>query len=77
MDGWDWTGLDWTVIPEQTAYKSHRRAVLKNGKKGDIVPFGRPPPLNGSRDILMSKARKMTILTITMFYENVHTGCLF
>ena len=29
------------------------------------------------RDILMSKARKMTILTITMFNENVHTGCLF
>ena len=27
----------------------------------------------------MSKARKMTILTITntMFNENVHTGCLF
>ena len=33
--------------------------------------------LNASRDILMSKARKMTILTITMFNENVHTGCLF
>ena len=30
-----------------------------------------------ARDILMSKARKMTILTITMFNENVHTGCLF
>ena len=25
MDGWDWMGL---VIPEQSAYKSHRRAVL-------------------------------------------------
>ena len=21
----------------------------KNGKKGDIVPFGRPPPINGSK----------------------------
>ena len=21
----------------------------KNGKKGDIVPFGQPPPLNGSK----------------------------
>ena len=62
-------------------------------EKGDIVPFGRPPPkrvkrghlssdyrqkcVNATRDILMSKARKMTILTITMFNENVHTGCLF
>ena len=33
--------------------------------------------VNATRDILMSKARKMTILTITMFNENVHTGCLF
>ena len=23
-----WMGLDWTVIPEQSAHKSHRRAVL-------------------------------------------------
>ena len=30
-----------------------------------------------TRDILMSIGRKMTILTITMFNENVHTGCLF
>ena len=28
MSGLDGTG--WTVIPEQTAYKSHRRAVLKS-----------------------------------------------
>ena len=33
--------------------------------------------VNATRNILMSKARKMTILTITMFNENVHTGCLF
>ena len=54
----------------------------KNGKKGDIVPFWRPPPkrvkrghlssdyrqkcVNATRDILMSKAHKMTILTTTM-----------
>ena len=23
--------------------------IKKTGKKGDIVPFGRPPPLNGSK----------------------------
>ena len=61
-------------------------------EKGDIVPFGQPPHkrvkrghlssdyrqkcVNATCDILMSKARKMTILTITMFNENVHTGCL-
>ena len=62
-------------------------------KRGTLSPFGNPPPkrvkrghllsdyrqkcVNGTRDILMLKARKMTILTITMFNENVHTGCLF
>ena len=44
--------------------------VKKATKKGDKC-------VNATRDILMSKARKMTILTITMFNENVHTGCLF
>ena len=62
-------------------------------KKGTLSPLGDPPPkrvkrghllsdyrqkcVNATRDMLMSKARKMTILTITMFNENVHTGCLF
>ena len=62
-------------------------------KKRILSPLGDPPPkrvkrghllsdyrqkcVNATRDMLMSKARKMTILTITMFNENVHTGCLF
>ena len=70
-----------------------REALIKkkNGKKGDIVPFWRPPLpkrvkrghllfdyrqkcVNGTRDILMLKARKMTILAIIMFKENVGPG---
>ena len=56
----------------------------KNGKKGDMVPFWRPPLpkrvkrghllsdyrqkcVNGTGDILMLKACKMTILAIIMF----------
>ena len=55
-----------------------------------MSPFGDPPPkrvkrghllfdyrqkcVNGTRDILMLKARKMTILAIIMFKENVGLG---
>jgi hypothetical protein len=57
-------------------------------KRGHCPLWATPPPKRVKRghlssdyrqkcDILMSKARKMTILTITMFNENVHTGCLF
>ena len=49
----------------------------KRGKRGHLLSDYRQKRVNASRDILMSKARKMTILTITMFYDNVHTGCLF
>ena len=49
----------------------------KRVKRGHLLSDYRQKRVNASRDILMSKARKMTILTITMFYDNVHTGCLF
>ena len=68
--------------------------LKKRFKKGDIVPFWRPPLpkrvkrghllfdyrqkcVNWTRDILMLKARKMTILAIIMFQENVHEGAFF
>ena len=46
-------------------------------KRGHLSSDYRQKCVNATRDILMSKARKITILTITMFNENVHTGCLF
>ena len=49
----------------------------KRVKRGHFLSDYRQNCVNATRDILMSKARKMTILTITMFIENVHTGCLF
>ena len=64
--------------------------IKKTVKKGDIVPFWRPPPpkrvkrghllsdyrqkcVNGTRDILMLKARKMTIFG----QKNVLGKCLW
>ena len=47
----------------------------KRVKRGHLSSDYRQKCVNATRDILMSKARKMTILTITMFNENVHTGC--
>ena len=49
----------------------------KQVKGGHLLSDYRQKCVNATRDMLMSKARKMTILTITMFNENVHTGCLF
>ena len=49
----------------------------KRVKRGHLLSDYRQKCVNATRDILMSKGRKMTILTITMFNENVHTGCLF
>ena len=46
----------------------------KRFKSGHLLSDYRQKYVNATRNILMSKARKMTILT---FYENVHTGCLF
>ena len=39
-------------------------------KRGHLSSDYRQKCVNATRDILMSKARKMTILTITMFNEN-------
>ena len=49
----------------------------KRVKSGHLLSDYRQKCVNATRDMFMSKARKMTILTITMFYENVHTGCFF
>ena len=57
--------------------RSEEISPPKRVKRGHLLSDYRQKRVNASRDILMSKARKMTILTITMFYDNVHTGCLF
>ena len=49
----------------------------KRVKRGHLLSDYRQKCVNATRDMLMSKARKMTILTITMFNENVHTGSFF
>ena len=49
----------------------------KRVKRGHLLSDYRQKGVNGTRDILMLKARKMTILAIIMFQENVHEGAFF
>ena len=51
-------------------------APPKRVKSGHLLSDYRQKCVNATRHILMSKARKMTILTITMFNENVHTAAV-
>ena len=46
----------------------------KRVKRGHLSSDYRQKCVNATLDILMSKARKMTILPIIMFKENVHEG---
>ena len=49
----------------------------KRVKRGHLLSDYRQKGVNGTRDILMLKARKMTVLAIIMFCEKVHEGAFF
>ena len=56
---------------------SFKKTGKKGVKRGHLLSDYRQKCVNGTRDILMLKARKMTILAIIMFKENVHEGAFF